>query len=448
METTVWLEQFLQRFPGTLLVIAHDRQFLDNVCSHTLHLQQGTARMYRGGYSAYERSRAEEAERTERMIEKRGAEIEHISKFVQRFRAKASKAAQVQSRLRKLKKLMEVAPARRDSPYRVSFESPQKMSNPLLHLRGVQLGYAEKVVIGGISQSILPGDRIGVLGANGAGKTTLLRCLVGELASMGGEFTRGEHASTGYFSQHQMEVLDPSLTPLRQVIRRHDSLTEQAARNMLGCWGFDGTIVDRPISTLSGGEKARLVLAMIAKSSPAILVLDEPTNHLDIDMRDALAIALQEFEGALVVVSHDRHTLDAVCDEFWVVRDGAVKRTTGTVDDYLAELTTQRSESSTATLSGASQTASKKAERQERARERAEVQDVRKRVKALEKYMEQTTTELSAIEKRLADPEVYHGLPAEELKTLMKAAAKARTKLESLEAEWLEAAELLESASG
>ncbi|MBM4202734.1 MAG: ATP-binding cassette domain-containing protein [Gammaproteobacteria bacterium] len=445
METTVWLEQFLGRFEGTLLVIAHDRQFLDNVCSNTLHLHQGTARVYRGGYSAFERSRAEEAERELRLAEKRDTEIEHISKFVSRFRAKASKASQVQSRLKRLEKLLEVAPARKDSPYRVTFDNPERMSNPLLHLRGVQLGYGARVVLEQISQSVLPGDRIGVLGANGAGKTTLLRCLVGDLPVVKGEYSRGDHSATGYFSQHQMEVLDPDRTPLRQVIADDPELSEQAARNLLGCWGFDGTMVDRPIATLSGGERARLVLAMIAHKSPAILVLDEPTNHLDIDMRDALALALQEYTGALIVVSHDRHTLEAVCDEFWIVRDGRVSRTSRTLDDYLLEHAVRRDRGDAAK---SADTASRRSGRQERARERAGLQDTKKKLKAIEKSMDSTTAELAAIESRLANPEIYHGLPADELRELLQSAAKTRTRLEALEAEWLGLAELLETPDG
>lgn len=444
METTVWLEQFLQRFPGTLLVIAHDRQFLDHVCTHTLHLMQGTARVFRGGYSQFERARVEEAEREARLTDKRNTQIAHLEKFVSRFRAKASKARQVQSRLRTLEKLLDSEPARRDSPYRVDFPNPDKMSNPLLHLRGVQLGYGEHVVLSGISHSVLPGDRIGVLGANGAGKTTLLRCLVNQLEPMSGEFTRGDHSSTGYFSQHQMESLDASLTPLQQVILRAPVLTEQAARNLLGCWGFDGTMVDRPIITLSGGEKARLVLAMIAREAPAILVLDEPTNHLDIDMRDALSLALQDFEGALIVVSHDRNTLEAVCDEFWVVRDGAVLRNQMTIDEYLQDHLSRRPSSSDSADAPAD-SASRRTGRQERARERAEQQELRKRVKTLEKDLEKAGAELAALEKKLAHPEAYHSLPADELTELLRQAARARSRVETLENLWLEAAGELEA---
>ncbi len=442
LEATIWLEQFLGRFQGTLLVIAHDRQFLDRVCSHTLHILQGTARVYRGGYSQFERARAEEALRETRFSEKRDAEIAHISKFVERFRAKASKARQVQSRIRTLEKLLEVAPARADSPYRVNFANPAKMSNPLLHLRDVAMGYEQQTILSNVSQSILPGDRIGVLGANGAGKTTLLRCLVGDLEVRSGELTRGEHASTGYFSQHQMEVLDGALAPLKQIHRHSPSLSEQAIRNLLGGWGFDGKMVERPISTLSGGEKARLVLAMIAHEKPAILVLDEPTNHLDIDMRDALALALQNYEGALVVVSHDRHMIEAVCDELWVLRAGTIDRLSGNLDDYL---TLQKEETATpGNLSEVPSGASKKLERQQRASSRLQQSELRKRVKSLEKEMETRAAGLAAVETRLADPEIYHGLSAEEMNALLREAAKTRTQLEGIEREWLLAAEALE----
>ncbi len=445
LEATIWLEQFLSRFQGTLLVIAHDRQFLDRVCSHTLHILQGTARVYRGGYSQFERARAEEALRETRFSEKRDAEIAHISKFVARFRAKASKARQVQSRIRTLEKLLEVAPARSDSPYRVNFANPLKMSNPLLHLREVALGYAEQTILSNISQSILPGDRIGVLGANGAGKTTLLRCLVGDLEVQSGALTRGDHSSTGYFSQHQMEVLDGQLAPLKQLQRHSPTLSEQAIRNLLGGWGFDGKMVERPISTLSGGEKARLVLAMIAHERPAILVLDEPTNHLDIDMRDALALSLQNYEGALVVVSHDRHMIEAVCDELWVLRGGTINRLAGDLDDYLA--LQKEATGMPGDLATVQTTASKKLERQQRASSRLQQSELRKRVKSLEKEMETKATVLTAVETRLADPEIYHGLSAEEMNELLREAAKTRARLEAIEREWLQAAEDLELVS-
>lgn len=449
LEATIWLEQFLSRFQGTLLVIAHDRQFLDRVCSHTMHILQGTARVYRGGYSQFERARAEEALRETRFSEKRDAEIAHISKFVARFRAKASKARQVQSRIRTLEKLLEVAPARTDSPYRVNFANPVKMSNPLIHLREVALGYAEQTILSNISQSILPGDRIGVLGANGAGKTTLLKSLVGDLGVQRGVLTRGDHSSTGYFSQHQMEVLDGTIAPLKQLQRHSPTLSEQAIRNLLGGWGFDGKMVERPISTLSGGEKARLVLAMIAHERPAILVLDEPTNHLDIDMRDALALSLQNYEGALVVVSHDRHMIEAVCDELWVLRSGTINRLAGDLDDYLALQKEEKREGTGIEGKPAEvqTSASKKLERQQRASSRLQQSELRKRVKSLEKEMEAKSAALAAVETRLADPEIYNGLSAEEMNDLLRQAAQTRTRLEGIEREWLQAAEALEQVS-
>ncbi|MCP5181441.1 MAG: ATP-binding cassette domain-containing protein [Pseudomonadales bacterium] len=444
LEATLWLEQFLSRFDGTLLVIAHDRQFLDHVCSHTLHLIQGTARVYRGGYTQFERARAEEALRETRQAEKRDAEVEHIRKFVSRFRAKASKAAQVQSRLRVLEKLLDVAPARVDSPYRVTFPNPDRMSNPLLHLRDVSIGYGAVTVLRRISLSLLPGDRVGVLGANGAGKTTLLRALVGDLPVQQGDFSRGDYASTGYFSQHQMEVLDGSLTPLAQCIRHAPSLTQQAARNLLGGWGFDGTMVERPISTLSGGEKARLVLALIAYDKPAILVLDEPTNHLDIEMRDALALALQNYEGALVVVSHDRHMIEAVCDELWLVRDGGAGRFKGSLDDYLA-LQRMPADVEDGSRNEMGAGASRRADRQQRAAARQQRSEERKALKRLEADMEKTASALKQLESRLADPEVYAGLSQDELTGLLRDAAATRQRLESIENAWMQAAEALET---
>ena len=441
LEATVWLEQHLARHEGTIVLIAHDRRFLDTVTDHTLHLIQGRGQVYRGGYSQFERTRAEALEREAKTAAKRAREIDHIQQFVQRFRAKASKARQVQSRLKVLERLKDVAPMLVDSPYRVQFEDPEKVSNPLLSFRELSLGYAGKQVLTNLSQSISPGARIGVLGVNGAGKSTLLKCLVGELEPLAGELVRGPHSEVAYFSQHQMETLREEQTPLAHVLASDHEMSDQAARDLLGGWGFDGDMVTRPVRTLSGGEKARLVLALIARTRPALLVLDEPTNHLDIDMREALSLALQSFAGALVIVAHDRELLDATCDELWLLRDGTMLRFRDSVDAYARMQQADVREVS----AGESGGSSRKASRQARAEQRRAQADARKHLSALEKDVSSLTEQLSSIESRLADPATFSELPPDELNEQLARAGRLRQKLEQAEEAWLEAAEAFEA---
>jgi ATP-binding cassette subfamily F protein 3 len=440
LEATVWLEQYLARHEGTILVIAHDRRFLDTVTDHTLHLIQGTAQVYRGGYSQFERTRAEALERESKTAAKRAAEIDHIQSFVQRFRAKASKARQVQSRLKVLERLKDVAPMLVDSPYRARFEDPDKVSNPLISFRDLSLGYQGKAVLTGLSQSIAPGARIGVLGVNGAGKSTLLKCLVGNLAPLDGELTRGPHSDVAYFSQHQMETLTADQTPLQHILAAQD-MSEQSARDLLGGWGFDGNLVTRPVRTLSGGEKARLVLALIARTRPALLVLDEPTNHLDIDMREALSLALQTYAGAVVLVAHDRELLDATCDELWLLRDGQLHRFRDSVDAYTRMQQAEHREASNTGSAG-----SKKADRQARAELRRRQADARKHLNSAEQTMNALASQLEEAEAQLANPDTFATLPPEELSARLAQAGKLRRELEAAEEAWLAAAEALEAA--
>lgn len=440
LEATVWLEQYLARHDGTILVIAHDRRFLDTVTDHTLHLIKGTAQVYRGGYSQFERTRAEALERESKTAAKRAVEIDHIQSFVQRFRAKASKARQVQSRLKVLERLKDVAPMLVDSPYRARFEDPDKVSNPLISFRDLSLGYGDNAVLTGLSQSIAPGARIGVLGVNGAGKSTLLKCIVGNLTPLGGELTRGPHSEVAYFSQHQMETLTAEKTPLQHILAAQE-MSEQSARDLLGGWGFDGNLVTRPVRTLSGGEKARLVLALIARTKPAMLVLDEPTNHLDIDMREALSLALQTYAGAVVLVAHDRELLDATCDELWLLRDGLLHRFRESVDAYARMQQTEQRQASEAATAG-----SKKADRQARAEQRRRQADARKHLKSAEQAMNTLAAELEALETQLANPDTFATLPPDELSASLAKAGKLRRQLEDAEEAWLAAAEAMEAS--
>jgi len=465
LEATLWLEQWLQRSDCTLLTIAHDREFLDNVVDHIVHLEGHKAHTYRGNYSSFETQRAEALAQQQASYTKQQRERQHIAQFVSRFRAKASKAKQVQSRLKALERMEAVAPVYADSPYQFTFPDPEKMSQPLLGLHDLSIGYDGIPVLEAVSASLLPGARIGVLGENGAGKSTLLKCLVGDLAPQSGELVRGQHSAIGYFAQHQLENLHPDETALSGLQLAHPNQREQWCRDYLGTWGFSRDKVERPVATLSGGERARLVLARLAAEKPAILVLDEPTNHLDLDMREALALALQDFAGALVIVAHDRSLLSRTVDEFWLVENHTVKRLQGSLTTYARDhnratlsLAAGAPSQSAATTSPASATRSsvtssengstagnRKAQRQAAAAKRAREKPLRDRVRKLEAKIEETGKALKAVEARLADPDAYNSLPADELDGLLRDAGKLRKKRDDAEQAWLTTCEELEN---
>ena len=441
LEAILWLENWLKRFPGTLLVIAHDRGFLDTCVSGVLHLSGRSGRLYRGNYTSFERQRTEALERELSIQDKRQRERARIQVFVDRFRAKASKAKQVQSRIKALAKLLDHAAIHVDSDYDVGFQNPVKTSNPLFSFRKLTLGYGDQAVLQDISQSILPGARIGVLGANGAGKSTLLKAIVGDLAPLAGELHKGQHADVGYFAQHQLEALDLTTTALATIAKQQPSKSLQQCRDYLGGWGFSAPMTERVTGSLSGGEKARLVLALIAATRPALLVLDEPTNHLDLDMRDALAIALGEYEGAVVIVAHDRTLLEKTVDEFWVLDNGSLMVYHGDMDDYTAQQT-QRPGGAKSNSANADFT--NRELRKQRAQSRESLRELKKNARALERSVDSYTVKLREVETRLADPQVYATLEANELNELLASAAKLRRMLESTEEAWLEAAQRLE----
>lgn len=449
LEAIMWLEGWLKRFAGTVLVIAHDRAFLDACTDHTLYLSGQSGRIYTGNYSSCEQQRAEYLSQQQALRARRDAQAAHIQKFVDRFRAKASKAKQVQSRIKALERLQQAAVVALDSPYTVSFQDPEKASTPLFSLRDVRLGYGDQTVLNGIRLSILPGDRLGVLGANGAGKSTLLKALVGDIKPMSGELAKGQHCDVGYFAQHQLETLDLTQRPLTLLTDAQPHWREQQCRDYLGRWGFDAGMVERSIATLSGGEKARLVLALIALARPAILILDEPTNHLDLDMRDALSMALQDYEGAVIIVSHDRILLEKTVDDFWVVDAGRVSHFAGDLDDYTRMRHTaplSGSNEAGAAHSSEPEKGSRRVQRQERARQREGLRDLKNNVRRLEREMEQQTVHLQAVEAQLADSTTYAALPAAELDALLARAGALRNQLEQTEEAWLDASAALEAA--
>ena len=432
LEATLWLESWVRKYPGTLLTIAHDRDFLDKTIDEIVHLENGDAALYSGNYSGFERQRAEALTRQAALYKHQQQRTAEIQRFVDRFRAKASKARQVQSRIKALERIELVAPVHAESPYRFAFSQPKKISNPTLSLDAVSLGYDGNAVLDDVTLRVYPSDRIGVLGVNGAGKTTLLRCLAAELAPLDGRCARGRHSSVGYFAQHQLEALDLSRTPLEHIDEAvgAPAMTSQQTLDYLGGWGFHGDDVRRPAATFSGGEKARLVLAVIACQKPAVLVLDEPTNHLDLEMREALAVALQQYDGALLLVSHDRHLLRACVDDYWLVADGGVSRFKGDVDAY-------------ATLREARPRRAKQRRRKAR---KSRVQPLIERQRQLEAEIGTHTRQVSELERRLTSASTASRV--DELAALAAEHKQAGAALLDLEAAWLAAQEEIDALGG
>ena len=422
LEATVWLETWVRKYPGAVVMVAHDRDFLDRTVQRIAHLERGRAEVYVGNYSAFERQRAEALTRQAAVYKKQQQRVAEIQRFVDRFRAKDSKARQVQSRLKALEKLSVAAPLHAESPYRFAFSTPRKISNPILKLDDASLGYDGAAVLRDLTLRVYPNDRIGVLGSNGAGKTTLLRCLAGELAPLAGDLVRGRHSAVGYFAQHQLESLDLAHTPGEHLdavaAATGRAFTGQQAADYLGGWGFRGDDVRRPAYTFSGGEKARLVLALIACQQPAVLVLDEPTNHLDLEMREALALALQQYEGALLLVSHDRHLLRRCVDTFWVVAGGDARPFAGDLDDYAAISQPRPAR-----------------RRAGKPRQRGDAKPLLRKQRSLETEIATQTKRVAELDSRLADPTLCD--KAEQLSALAKARNDAAQTLTQCEETWL-----------
>ena len=338
LDALVWLEAWLQRYPGTMVVISHDREFLDAVTTVTVHIDNAKLTRYGGNYSAFELQRAQQLEMQQAAFSRQQDRIAHLQKFIDRFKAKASKARQAQSRVKALERMEKIAPVLAEADFNFEFKEPANLPNPMLAITDAQLGYGEKTILRGVNRSVLAGQRIGILGANGQGKSTLVKTVAREIPSLGGEITEGKGLHIGYFAQQELDVLSSDSNPLEHMIRLARDVgpagREQELRNFLGSFNFSGDMVAQPVGTMSGGEKARLVLAMIVWQRPNLLLLDEPTNHLDLATREALGMALNEFEGTVMLVSHDRSLLRAVCDEFWLVTKGGVEPFDGDLDDY------------------------------------------------------------------------------------------------------------------
>jgi ATP-binding cassette subfamily F protein 3 len=509
LDAVLWLEEWLRRYQGTLLVISHDREFLDAVTSHTLHLHEGGARLYSGNYSAFERLRAEQLRQQQITHEREQAERAHLQSFVDRFKAKASKAKQAQSRMKRLEKLAGTEAVRAERPFRFEFAQPERLPDSMLQLEQVSAGYViplplpsgeragarggaggdagsehasmesgasldpspqpsapllakeggeganvvltdgrhhqKTVVLSDVRFRLEAGERIGLLGPNGAGKSTLVKTLVGELTPLAGERKAHKDLKIGYFAQHTVESLREGASPFDHLQDKAPGVAAQALRDFLGNWNFAGDRAFESVDGFSGGERARLALALIAWDKPNLLLLDEPTNHLDLDMREALADALADFDGALVLVSHDRHLLGLVCDSFWRVADGVVESFDGDLDDYARWLRSRgsavkkASEPAVSTESAADRRRASAAQREQDKAAKARVRKIEARVAVID-------TDLGAIEARLADPATYNGSTAELMK-LGQRQADLRREKETIEAEWLELYEQLEAAS-
>ncbi|WP_236205362.1 ATP-binding cassette domain-containing protein [Pseudomonas tohonis] len=447
LDAILWLEEWLKGYPGTLLLISHDRDFLDAVVDNVAHLEQQKLTLYRGGYSAFERTRAERLAQQQQAYEKQQAQRAHMEKYIARFKAQATKARQAQSRIKALERLEELAPAHVDSPFDFVFREADKISSPLLDVAEGQLGYGDKVVLQQVKLQLVPGARIGLLGPNGAGKSTLIKTLSGELAPVAGRLSRGENLAIGYFAQHQLDSLDPEASPLLHLQRLAPTEREQTLRDFLGGFDFRGDRCDEPVLNFSGGEKARLALALIAWQKPNLLLLDEPTNHLDLEMRLALTMALQDFAGAVLVVSHDRHLLKSTTDEFLLVADGRIQPFDGDLDDYARWLVDYRARQAPASTpaAGAGTGTDKRAQRQAAAALRQQLAPHKREAEKLEKELGTLHEKLSAVEARLGDSGLYEASRKDELRDLLAEQARLKAREGELEEKWLEALELLEN---
>ncbi|WP_371187091.1 ATP-binding cassette domain-containing protein [Thalassotalea maritima] len=451
LDAVLWLQRWLKQYNGTLVLISHDRDFLDAVTNEILHIEHGKAKLYAGNYTSFERQRAEHLAQQDAMYQKQQKEIKHLTSFVDRFRAKASKAKQAQSRLKRLEKLPDLMPAHVDSQFSFQFENPDYMPYPLLAIDQGDCGYGDNSkILSQVKLDLVPGSRIGLLGRNGAGKSTLIKSLAGELALLAGTRFSAQELNIGYFSQHQLEQLRMDDTALNQVLLAHPDFTELQGRNHLGRFGFSGEQALNIIKTMSGGEKARLVLALIVLQKPQILLLDEPTNHLDLEMRQALVMALQEFDGAIILIAHDRYLLESCVDEFYLVGNGRVETFKGDIDDYQKWLDDDKK--SAQQQSKGTNTSNDKVDKKEQRRAQAELRKkaapLKKQADKLEMQIESWQQQLDAVEQQMADPATYDDQNKVLLADLLEQQANLKPKLEQAEEQWMELLEQIEDIMG
>jgi ATP-binding cassette subfamily F protein 3 len=450
LDAVIWLETWLKDYRGTLLLISHDRDFLDAIVNHIAHIEQQRLTLYKGGYSDFERQRAERLAQQQSMYERQQRNVAHLESYIERFRAKATKARQAQSRIKALERMEMISAAHIDTPFDFSFRDMQNVPDPLLVLDDVSVGYGDITILSKIELALRPGERLGLLGRNGAGKTTLIKLMANELAMKTGKRVEGKDLKIGYFAQHQLEQLRLDESPLEHMQKLDPETREQEHRNYLGGFDFKGDMASAPCGPFSGGEKSRLALALLIWTRPNLLLLDEPTNHLDLEMRHALTVALQEYQGGVVIVSHDRAMLRASCDKFMLVANGKAEVFDGDLDDYKDWLNAQKladkqikevNEEGSVSFNKVDR-AQSKADRQARIAER---RPLLKEVEHLEKEMEKWGQEKAAMDSQLAHPDLYNQNDKTVLQDLLKLQAELVQKIETAEIRWLELHESLEA---
>ena len=453
LDAVIWLERWLVQYQGTLILISHDRDFLDPIVNKILHIENHELNEYSGDYSSFELQRAEKLSQQTALYRQQQDKIAHLQKYIDRFKAKATKAKQAQSRIKALERMELIAPAHVDNPFTFQFREPLALPNPLVMIDKASAGYGEGEsaveILAKIKLNLVPGSRIGLLGKNGAGKSTLIKLLAGELTALSGTVQLAKGVQLGYFAQHQLDTLRAEESALWHLQKIAPQQTEQELRNYLGSFAFHGDKVKEPVTTFSGGEKARLVLALIVWQRPNLLLLDEPTNHLDLDMRQALTEALVDYQGSLVVVSHDRHLLRNTVDEFYLVHDKQVEEFNGDLEDYakwLNEVNAQSAVKNNDVLKTESENSSQN--RKEQKRREAELRQqsapLRKKIAQFEMEMEKLATRLSQIEQQLADGELYDSQNKEKLTALLNEQVQLKKNLETVETDWLATQEELE----
>jgi ATP-binding cassette subfamily F protein 3 len=452
LDSVVWLEAWLKRQPATVLVISHDREFLDRCTGTTWNIADSSLRRFAGNYSAFEAAWFEQLRQQDAAARSYERTAAHLQKFIDRFRAQATKARQAQSRIKMLERLQAVEPTRARREWRFQFPQPRRLPEHLLNAENLHLGYADHRVLERVKFLVRSGDRIGILGVNGAGKSTLVKAIAGQLAPQGGELRRGAGLAIGYFAQHQLDQLRPDESPLDHLRRlafdTNPNVREQELRDFLGQYRFGTELATAPTGPMSGGEKARCALALLAWQRPNVLLLDEPTNHLDMETREALTMALSSFEGALLLVSHDRHLLRATCDQLWLVHDGTLAEFDGDLDDYTAlVLASQREDQATAPA--AAEGGSRREQRKQAAEARQKTAGNRKplqqKLGKVEAELAGVTAQLRELDARLAEPDFYHAGDAAEVAAALKQRGELAEVVDALEARWLKLTEELEA---
>ena len=458
IDSLIWLENWLRRVEATVIIISHDREFLDRAVNTIWSVEDGTICRYAGNYSQFELARIEKLRAQESARRAYETQAAHLTSFIERFRAKATKARQAQSRIKMLEKLQAVEPVRAKREWRFNFLKPLRLPEHLVDGENLKIGYGDKVVLSGVSFSIRSGERIGILGVNGAGKSTLVKAIVGELTPMSGELRRGQGLEIGYFAQHQLDQLRMDETPLEHLRHLAPDAREQELRDFLGTYRFSGDFAEAKVAPMSGGEKARLALALIAWKKPNLLVLDEPTNHLDMETREALTMALSTYEGAVLLVSHDRHLLRAVTDELWLVHEGRKEVFEGDLDDYAKIVLDHRRVTAAEARAehqadkaarNEAQPVNNKEARRLAAQERARIAELRKPLKKelekVEREMNALSEKLKALDTQLADPAFYNGADQGKVAQTLREHGELAPKVEALEMHWLERSEKIEA---